>query len=235
MATSGTWSFTVNRDDIIGAALRALYVYSAGDTISAADISSCAQALNIVTKNLVTKGALIWCVQDVTIPLVAGQATYTLNLNALPSSGGKPMKILQAYLRDSTGNDVDLSLVARRDYNLLGNKSSQGIPNQLFYDPQVSVGNITLYNVPIDATRTLHLVIQRNLMDFNLATDNPDFPQEWYHPLKWLLAEEIMSDYDVPSNRMQYVAGKAMTSLSDALAFSQEDVSLTFSLDTRGG
>lgn len=225
MATSGTYSFLMNRDSIIGAALRALEVYGAGDTIPALDITNCAEALNIICKGLVVKGLPLWCVQELTIPLVVGQSAYPIGPS---SSQVRPLRILQAFLRLSTGNDVELMVVSRYDYNELGMKLAQGTPNQLYYDPQLTNGIATLYNTPFDATQTLHVVVQRQIQDFNLSTDNPDFPQEAYLMLKWNLAKELLSEYGVKPAIVQLVMANARESLDDFMNFMQEYASVYF-------
>lgn len=225
MATSGTYSFLMNRDDIIGAALRTLEVFGAGDTIPPEDLSNCAQALNILVKGMVVEGLPLWCVQELTVPMVAGQAAYAIGpVSAQP----RPLRILQAFLRFVTSNDVELQIVGRSDYNVLGMKSSQGTPNQLYYDPQLTNGTVTVYNTPFDATTTLHLVIQRQIQDFNLSTDNPDFPQEAYQMLKWSLADELALEYGAKPAVLQMVAVKAAAYRSAFMAFEQEQASVYF-------
>ena len=311
MATSGTTTFTVTRDDIINAALRGLHVYGPTDTIPAADITYCAQALNIVCKSLTTKGMLIWTINEVVLPTISGLATYpigntagylysttitnagtggtpgtyaltitggggtgatgtytiaangTLGSIAITNSGNsftsnpalsfplgsitsaaasstiaglttnRPMKIIQSFIRDGQGNDQDLSIEARYDYNNLGDKTSSGQPNQLFYDPQLNNGLITLYNIPSDNLSSIHLVTKRQVQDFNLSTDNPDFPQEAYQSLKWLLMDEIALEYEASAQTLQIVAAKAKMYLTEMVDFEEENASVTFSPNQR--
>jgi len=230
MATSGTYSFTVTRDDIIAASLRLIEVYGEGDVITPAAITNCAQALNIWTKSLCTKGLFLWCVQDLAVPMVAGQAAYSIGLL---SGQPRPLRILAAYLRDTTGNDVVLTITSRYDYVELGQKAAQGIPNQLYYDPQLSNGIVTLYNVPSSSTYTLHLVIQRQIQDFNLATDNPDLPQEAYQMLKWGLANEIAPEYGVRDSLLDRVERRAVAYLNEFADSQQEQVSVFFTPSER--
>lgn len=227
MATSGTYAFIMNRDSLIAAAFRILEVFGTGDTIPPADITSAAEALNIMVKSKPYMGLPLWCVQEYAIPMVAAQAVYSLGPAAVTPMP-RPMRILQAFLRFSTGNDVELTINSRSDYNTLGMKASQGTPNQLYYDPQLTNGIVTLYNVPQDSTGVLHVVAQRPIQDFNLSTDNPDFPPESYHMLKWNLADEIMLDYGVKPHIMQIVSGKAMFLRTSFIDAEQEQCSLYF-------
>lgn len=231
MATSGTYSFAMTRDDIIGAALRITTRFSADDSIPAGDVTNCAQALNILCKEMVTDGLPLWCVKEYTIPMVTGQAVYNLST---ATGMTLPVRVLDAFLRDSTGNDVGLILTSRYDYDTLGQKTSQGAPNQYWYDPQLGAGTITLFNVPADSTSNLHVVIQRQIMDINLATENPDFPQEAYRLLKWCLADEIALEYGTPPQVMAQIEKKANYYREKFFAYEQEYGSITFTPDNRG-
>ena len=230
MSTSGTFSFTMSRDDTISAALRLTGAFGDQDVIPPADIANCAQALNILVKELVTEGLPLWCVQDLGIPMVAGQAAYNLST---ASGNILPPRILFLYLRDSTGKDVTVTIVSRYDYDTLGSKTSQGRPNQAYYDPQLGAGSLVLYNVPQDNTTTLHVVYQRQIMDFNLATDNPDFPQEAYRLLKWCLADEIALEYQTPADVRQEIGLRAGTYRKNFFAFEQEQTSIFFTPSER--
>lgn len=232
MATSGTYSFSMSRDDIIKAALRLTTRFSSGDTIPAEDINDCAIALNIMVKEMVTNGMPLWCVQEYTIPMLPGVAVY----NVSTATGMTlPVRILDAFLRDNTSsNDVSITLESRFDYDTLGQKSSPGRPNQGFYDPQLGAGTITLYNVPQDTSQTLHIVVQRQIQDFNLATDNPDFPQEAYRMLRWNLADEIALEYSTPQEVRVEISAKAKGFRDDFFAspYGLEQVSVQFTPST---
>lgn len=230
MATSGTYSFTMTRDDIIGAALRLCGAFGQGDTIPPPDIANCAQALNILAKELALNGLPLWCVQDIPFPTVAGQAAY--DLSAI-SGITLPLRILDAYIRDSAGNDTSLQITSRYDYDTLGQKAQQSVANQLWYNPQLGQGLVTLYDVPADNTYTIHVVIQRQIMDFNLATDNPDFPQEAFRLLKWCLADEIALDYQTPTDIRKEVNARAIGYREKFFDSQQEQTSIYFTPSER--
>ena len=232
MATSGTYGFSVSRDDLIGAALRLTGAFGDGDTIPASDVSNCAQALNILAKELATDGLPLWCVQDIAVPMVEGQLNYDLSA---ASGTTLPLRILDAYLRTATGNDVKLTSISRYDYDTLGQKSSQGTPNQYFYDPQLGAGMLYLYNVPQDPTTTVHVVLQRQIQDFNLATDTPDFPQEAFRLLKWCLADEIALEYQAPGDVRGEIALKSKLYREKFFGSQQEQTSVFFTPSERRG
>lgn len=232
MATSGTYAFTVTRDQLIEAALRTLQVYGIGDTIPTEAVTNCAQALNIWCKSLVKKGLLLWCVQEIEIPMVAAQSAYAVG----PSSGHpRPLRVTDAFLRTTASEtDVQLTVTSRYDYDTLGLKSAEGIPNQLFYDPQLTDGIVTLYNTPVDDSTVLHLIIQRQVQDFNLATDNPDFPEEAFQMLKWGLADEIAMEQGARDAVLDRVAQRAARYMEEFVDWQQaQEAASVFFTPTR--
>lgn len=224
MATSGTYSFSMTRDSIIAAALRTMEVIGAGQTPSPDDLLNCAEALNIRIKAL-GKNLLLWCIQDCQVPMVAGQASY--NIGPLTSQP-RPLRILQAFIRDSSGKDTELTIVSRYEYNTQGQKTQQSQPNQLYYDPQLNNGIITVYGVPFDATSTIHLIYQRPVQDFNIGADNPDFPQEAFLMLKWSLIDEVALEYGAKPSVIQIASAKANAYTEGFLDFEQDQASVFF-------
>lgn len=225
MPTSGTTSFLVSRDDLISAALRLIQAFDPQETIPGKDIADAAQALNILAKELAIDGLPLWCVQDISVPLVVGQASYNLST----ASGTRlPLRILDVFIRDSAGNDTNLVPVAKTDYRLLGQKAATGTPNQYYYDPQLSAGTMTVYNTPSSAAYTLHVLIQRQIQDFNLSTDTPDFPQEAYRLLKWCLADEIALEYQTKPEIRKEINTKAVALKAKFFNWEQEQVSVYF-------
>ena len=138
------------------------------------------------------------------------------------------MKIKQAILTNSTGNNIELNVVSRYDYNKNGLPSSQGVPNEIWYLPSIPNGVVTLYDVPIDSLSTIMLVSQRTFNDFNTFSDTPDFPQEWYAPLKWLLADEIALEYECKPNVIAKISQKAAEYREVVAGWGKEDVPTRF-------
>jgi hypothetical protein len=236
MSTSGTYSFTVTRDTIINAALRALGVLGAADTATATDIKNCSEALNLIIKNLSIEGAELWAIDEIQVPLVAGVSSYTIGPTGSVYSPYRPLRLIDScYIRDAQGNDVPLQIISRQEYNQLGQKTSLGIVNQIFYDPQIPDGVLYVFNTPVDSTRTIHLVVQRPIQDVSSGTDNFDLPQEWFLPLKWMLAEEICSEYGASQAKTQLAISKAAFYRERLPNWSQEEASVMFVPDPRMG
>jgi len=124
-------SYTINRDQVINASLRTLGVIGAGDEPSPEDYANCAQALNLYIKQLQTKGLPLWLVEDLQVPMIAGQYVYQLG----PTGDvicDRPLRVVMAFIRSPQQNDTTLQVISRQEYMQQGYKPSSGIPNQVY-------------------------------------------------------------------------------------------------------
>ena len=232
MTTSNTYSFTVTRDDIINAALRSLSVLDQASTANTTDLTNCGQALNILMKEWADDGAPLWAIQWVQIPLTAGTSSYTIGPTGTVVLGYRPTRVMSAFIRNNTNNtDTALQVISRTEYEMLGDKTSQSIVNQIYYDAQLPNGIVYCYNVPSDNNYTIWLSVQRPVQDITAGSQNFEVPQEWFLSLKWSLAEEVALEYGVDQQTLQYVTQKAAHFKQKAFDWQQEETSVYFSVD----
>lgn len=233
MATySGTYSFLMTAQQTVEAALRITGAFDEYETISPQDVTNVMQSLEILVKDMANDGMPLWCVEDISFPTVAGQAAY--NLSTITGST-LPLRVLDQYIVDQTGNSVTLTMTSRYDWNTLGQKNQPGIPNQVWYNPQLGQGILTLYDVPTDNQHTIHVVVQMQMQDVGSTANNLAFPQEAYRMLKWCLADEISLEYRTPANERLEINQKA-SGLRDKFfqgLLGQEQTSVYFTPDMR--
>ena len=233
MATySGTYSFSLTAQQIITAALNKTGAFDEYETIPSIDLSNVLQIFEMMVKEMALNGMPLWCIQDIAFPTVQGQATY--NLSTITGST-LPLRILDQYIVDSTGNSVTLVMTSRYDWDTLGQKFQPGVPNQIWYNPQLGAGIITLYDVPSDSTHTIHVVTQLQIQDIGVLTNNVAFPQEAYRMLVWNLTDEISLDYRMPADERLEVNQKA-TAFREKFfnaEFGQEQASIFFTPSER--
>ena len=221
--------YTVNRDGIISAALRTLGVIGAGDQPTPVDYQNCSEALNIYIKQLQTKGLPLWKLDTVLVPMVVGQKIYTIG----PSVGSdvvtdKPLRVVMAFIRNPQGNDTVLQVISRQQYMQLGVKTSQGVPNQCYYDPKITDGDLYVYNVPNATGYTIHLQVQMPLADVSNPTSTPQFPSEWFNCLKFGLADNLSMEYGASAQMRAELAQKAAKLEEEMTDWSQEEASTSF-------
>ena len=111
----------------------------------------------------------------------------------------RPMLVLEAYLHQPSATDIPLDLISRVDYYELSNKTTTGFVNQVYYDPQLELGNLFVWPSPANERNYVILLIQRTLDTFlNSVNDFADFPQEWFMPLSYNLARYLAPKYGTP-------------------------------------
>ena len=146
--------------------------------------------------------------------------TYTTKLQ-------RPLRIMDAFLHnEEQDTDIYIDVVAKLDYDLLGSKETEGVVDQLTYDPQLERG--TAYFAPRfeDGSRVITIIFQRPFEDFDVSTDTPDFPQEWYDYLTLATAVRLGPVYGLPVQDRQALRAEAKEALDMVLGNEPEEGSL---------
>jgi hypothetical protein len=81
--------------------------------------------------------------------------------------------------------------------------------------------------------KKLYFVYQRPFEDFDAATDNPDFPQEWYDAVTYGLATRLAPEYGVPNTERKTLWQEMSIIKQEALNFGTEEGSLYFGVERR--
>lgn len=244
MATSNSTNYTVTRDDIIKRALRIIGAIGQGETPSTDAVTEAAVALNQLVKEWNADGMQLWKQATSTaITMVASTTSYSIGISQTVDQQA-PLKVLQAYLRNTTTNaDTPLVLITKQEYDMLSVKSQTGRPSQLYYNPPgvVStemVGTIYLFNTPDSDTATnyaLYVVGNYSLMDFDASSDTADFPSFYYNALVWGLADQLSYEYGVPFAQQAMITKKAEVHKDKALGFDREEGSVYLQPDWQMG
>lgn len=99
MSTSGTITYNQTRDQIIGDALSLIGVLAAGETVTANDLTFCANQLNKMVKAWMAQGIHLFTEETGTLFLNKGQYQYTL----VAGANG-------AYASDGSGTPVETTV-----------------------------------------------------------------------------------------------------------------------------
>lgn len=78
MTTSGSYDFSVSRDDLILDAMMELGLLEPGESPTAQETTDCARRLNMMVKSWAVRGYHLWAVQDAVLFMVASQQSYAL-------------------------------------------------------------------------------------------------------------------------------------------------------------
>jgi hypothetical protein len=236
MATSGSTNFATSRDQLISGALRMAGAIAQGETPSATLVSEASEALNMFVKAKQADGMPLWAIKKYSVTLTA-TGDYTIGVGSTVNTP-KPLKVIQAYLSyTASGTDVPVRIITRQEYEMLGNKTSVGYPNQVFYEPLNTTGVLHVYPVPdatVAAACTLKIIYQRPFEDFDASTDEPDFPQEYYHAIKLNLADILAPEHGLAIQDRQDLSRRALAAWQEALGFGTEEGSMYIMADVRG-
>lgn len=231
MATSGFTLFELTRDQLISAALRKLGVLAKGQTADAEDLTNGAQALNAVVAKLQTLGMPLWARKEYTFTPVAGTATYEIGVGKTLATPF-PLKMQQALLVDTvSGANIEMEIHSIYEYNTIYSTGSTGSPIQMFYQPLVNYGVITVWPTPDAAgitNKQIKIVYQRPFEDFVSGTDTPDFPQEWHQAVIYQLAVALAPEYGVPLSDRQLLMQEMQIYTAEATSFGTDEASLYF-------
>jgi hypothetical protein len=225
MASSGVTAYTYTRDQIINAALRKLGVLSEGVSANSAQLSTGAEALNLVTLYFQTLGMPLWARKERTVTLVIGTNSYNL-------SSPKPLKIYQVIRVDgTTEQETPMEILPDYDFNLLP-PDSQGVPINVTYQPKVGTGAFKVWPTPDSSMitgTTIRVTYQAEFEVYTAGTDTPDFPQEWYQALVYATAVALAPEYTIPTMDQASLKKQADEFLVITLGLGMEDGSVYFS------
>ena len=167
MTTSGTATFNLDLSDIVeeafercGAELRSGY-----------DFRTARRSLNLLFQDWANRGVNLWTLDQGTIPLVAGTATYALPVDTVD--------LLDHVIRTGSGTtqaDITISRISSSTYASIPTKTSTGRPIQVWIK-RLESPEITVWPVP-DNSQPYTFVYWRlrRMQDAGSATNTMDVP-----------------------------------------------------------
>jgi hypothetical protein len=246
MASSGTASFTISRNELINSSMRLLRVLREGDVANARQIEYGVQALQMLVKNMQSAGLALWTYQTIQIPMVENQTSYTLGPTGADVTTVRPLRLFDGTFIRVVNNgqnfDTQLRNLSRLEYEQFGSKGSLGVPNSIYYFPGIDVvsgatspstgyGTLYVYTTPSDDTRTIFGNFQRPLYDMTSPTDQFDFPQEWFQVLRYKLAAELGLEMQADLAIWREIRGIAKELQGEAQDWSVETTPIYFQPD----
>ena len=183
--------------------------------------------------------------EDTTIVSVdsSTQITITSALTSAAGSGNKvytfttrlnerPLSITSMRFRSDAGIDRAMNKLSRSEYFDLPDKASTGQPLSYYYDPQLTTGTIYVWPAPDRLDFHLRFTYDRNIEDFDAATDNPDFPQEWLETLTYQLALRLAPVFG-RDQKLASIGAIASQMLKNMLDYDNENASLFITPERR--
>lgn len=129
---------------------------------------------------------------------LASAASTDAHVYAYTNKIDRPLRVLSVRRRSEDGNDVPITMTARSTYFDTPNKTNEGLPVQVYYDPQLIRGEMYIWPTPNSANDRIIFTCTLPIHDFDTTADNPDLPQEWLDALTWGLAKKLAPTYGTP-------------------------------------
>lgn len=168
MPTSGTTNFNMEFTEIAEEA----WERAGREMRTGYDLRTARRSMNLLTIEWQNRGINMWTIDEGSVNLVEGTATY-----ALPAD---TIDLLEHTIRTGEGNistqsDINISRISVSTYASIPNKLSQGRPIQLYIDRGQANPSVTVWPVP-DASSTYVLKYwrMRRIEDAGKGVDTPD-------------------------------------------------------------
>lgn len=160
MATTGTSAFNLDVNELIEEA----FERCGKELRSGYDFKTARRSLNLLTIEWANRGINLWTIEQGTIVLQTGQATYPLPVDTID--------LLDTVVRTNNGTsnqiDINISRISESTYITLPNKLAQGRPIQVWINRQSGQENPTTVTLSGNITATDTTITLSST--YNLAT-----------------------------------------------------------------
>lgn len=164
MATSGTATFNLDINEIIEEAYERAGL---GRAFSGNDYRTARRSLNLLGQDFANRGINLWTIEDSTLSLTSGTASYTLPADTV--------SILDHSIRTGTGtsqSDLTITRMSLGEYAGISSKNTQGRPVKIYIERLRDAPQITVWPVPDNNTYTLVYYRIRRIEDSAAGANN---------------------------------------------------------------
>ena len=153
MTTSGTTTFDLDLNEYVEEA----FERCGAELSTGYDLKTARRSMNLLFADWANRGINLWTVEQGTIPLVQGTATYNLPNDTVD--------LIEHVIRTGAGNistqvDLTITRISVSTYSSIPNKLQQARPIQLWINRQTPTPTVTVWPVP-DQTNNYQLIYWR--------------------------------------------------------------------------
>jgi len=169
MAFSGTKTFALD----IAETIEEAYELAGLEQRTGYDARTARRSMNIMFADWANRGVNLWTIEQVTLDLTKGTASYNLN--------GYDIDILSAVIRDTSKSpvlDIEIDRIGRQEFLSIPTKTTQARPTQYFVDRQIT----PIVNLwPTPDTNNYQLISYRiqRIDDVSTSAENPEVPSRF--------------------------------------------------------
>ena len=166
MATSGTYNFNLDIDEIIQEATEMI----GGEQTLGHEPKSARRSINLMLNDWQNRGILLWSTFTTAVTVSTSVTTYDLSDSITDT-------LIVTYRETATGTETKLERKTFEEYNIIPEKSQTGRPTQYAGKRNLSNPSLFLYPVPNVATGILTIEAIRQVADVNKSyQQNADAP-----------------------------------------------------------
>jgi hypothetical protein len=220
MSTSGTYLFdNTDQIDVITEAFER--IGRNPSSLTSNDIESARRSLNFMFSEWANNGPNLWAVELVSLPLVIGQQSYTLENSTI--------YITQAAIRTVQGGintDLVINPISRAEYLALPNKAQVAQRPTQYYLERTNPPTLKIWPVPDVPNVTLLYYRMRTQQDAGGFTNNLDAPGRLLEAIAAGLAAKLAIKFS--PERASMLTEMAVNSYNVAIREDRERVSMSF-------
>ena len=169
MTTSGTANFNLDISDIIEEAFKR----NGQELRTGYELKTARRSLNLLTIELANRGINMWTIEQGSVPLVTGQATYDIPADTID--------LLDMVIRTGTAQnqtDINISRISEPTYSTIPNKNATGRPIQVWIQRLRDNPKINVWPTPDEPGSQYTFVYWRlrRIQDVTGSTQTLDVP-----------------------------------------------------------
>lgn len=184
MATSGTWNFNPSLGSLTTYAYNMCGVRPTA--LTQQHFEDARMATNMLLGRWSSQGVNLWAVDLQTVPLIQGQATYSVPANTIV--------MLDAYITQTNGStaiDRIILPVSRTEYASYPNKTQQGEPTVVWFD-RLLAPTFTLWLVPDGNETSFNYYRLRQVQDAGFSNGQQlEVPYYFLDAFAYALAQRL--------------------------------------------
>ena len=144
----------------------------------------------------------------------------------------RPIRLMNAQFASTlTASETPITQWSRDEYFEQPDKSSSGTIVNWYYSPQLTLGDLFVWQVASNVRQVMRFDYVRPLIVPTAQSDVLDIPSEWEMPLKWAIAAEVGPGYGLKVDRQAVLEAKAGATLDQALGHDVERDSMSIQPD----
>ena len=147
--------------------------------------------------------------------LTIGTSEYTIGVGG-DLDTVRPMRIENAYLKDSNGYSYPLTEMSADEYNDISLKTQDGRPTKYYFIPEETLIKI-IFNFEPDAAYTLYFESWKNFTEFAALTTETTLPNEYKEAIISNLAIILAEENSIDLPQSVYARANAALSLISRL------------------